>query len=112
MTFLVRDARHKRTCTVTRPPATGESGITTVAANLPCSNPWPAGKEAREIPDLATIVELYEMTTNTATYLNDDTLTMDDDSIQFKVKRAMKWESSSPTRPAFYFLILEKVSHD
>lgn len=112
MTFLVRDARHKRTCTVTRPPATGESGITTVAANLPCSNPWPAGKEAREIPDLATIVELYEMTTDEATFANDDTLAMDDDGTQFKIKRALRWQSTLANRPTFYMVILEKVTHD
>ena len=112
MTFLVRDSRHKRTCTITRPPATGESGITNVAVNLPCSNTWPAGRETRELPDLATIVELYEMTTDEATYQNDDTLTMDDDGTEFKVKRAMPWKSSFSNRPTFYFVILEKVTHD
>lgn len=108
--MVIRDARHKRTCSVTRPPATGESGITTVAAALPCSNPWPAGRETRLLPELATIVELFEMTSHEAAYKNDDTLTLDDGS-QFKVKRALPWRSSLSNRPAFYLLVVEKVSH-
>lgn len=110
MTFLVRDARHKRTCTVTRPPATGESGVTNVATNLPCSNAWPAGRETRAIPEMATIAELYEMTSNTAAFENEDTLTLDDGTV-FKIKRAQPWDSSLATRPTFYFLILEKESN-
>ncbi len=106
----LRDARHHRTCTVTRPPATGESGITNVATDLPCSNPWPAGKEAREIPGLASIVELYEMTANRAVFQNDDTVTMDDVTV-FKIKRAMPWVSSKATQAKFYFLVLEKESY-
>lgn len=107
----IRDARHKRSCIVTRPPATGESGVTTVASDLPCSTPWPAGKDTRALPNMETIVELFEMTSNNAAFENDDTLTLDDGTV-FKIKRAQPWNSSIATRPTFYFLILEKVSHE
>ena len=107
--MLVREARHKRSCTVTRPPATGESGVVIVASDLPCSNPWPAGKETRALPDMATIVALYEMSSDEAAFENEDTLTLDDGTI-FKIKRAQPWRSSSNRSP-FFMLIVEKVSH-
>ncbi len=105
----IRDARHHRTCTVTRPPTAGQSGITTVVANLPCSNPWPASKATREIPLLATIVELYEATADEAQFKNDDTITMDDGTI-FKIKMAQRWQASRLWHQPFYFLVMEKPS--
>lgn len=106
--MMLRDARHHRTCTVTQPPATGEVGVTTIASNLPCSNPWPASKATRELPDLASIVELFEMTADSAAFAFDQTVTLDDGR-EFKIKRAMPWDSSQVGRDTFYFLVVEMM---
>jgi hypothetical protein len=60
---------------------------------------------------METIVELHEMSSDNAPFENDDTVTLDDGTV-FKVKRAQPWDSSIVSRPTFYFLILEKVSHE
>lgn len=105
-----RETRHSRTCTVTRPPATGSTGITVVASQLPCSPPWPARPALRVVPELATILELYEMTSDAADFRSDDSLTLDDGT-RFKIKSANRWEGSRPGRPPFYALILVRESH-
>ena len=90
MTHPNRRRKLSRTCTVTRAPATGETGVTAVAAALPCTNPFPASRETRSRPELAHIYELWEIVATYVAAENNDTLTLDDGQV-FSIVKANPW---------------------
>lgn len=103
-----RKRKLSRTCDITRAPATGESGVTAVATGLACTNPFPASRETRSRPELATVFDLWEIVAEQVDAENNDTLTLDDGRV-FNVIKANPWLAVSAKYGDLTHFILESV---
>lgn len=103
---MTLEERLTQTCTVTRQPATGETGETVIATDLACSYPYPAGKQTRERPDMATKVNIFEILTAEAAINNDDKITVN--GRIFDIIDAKKWQSAFNAGEPFIFIIAEE----
>lgn len=95
-----------QTCIVTRPPATGETASSTVAASLACTFPFPASKVTRERPDMATKVNIFEMFTAEADIEHDDKVEVN--GRFFDILVSQKWQSAFNGGQTFVMLIMEE----
>lgn len=104
-----RTRRLTHTCTITRRPNVGQSGVTTVAQGLACSQPYPASSDTRRDPQLASITNLFEMVTANAAIDDEDILTLDGETERvFHIRRAQEWQSARRDRRTFFFLVVEE----
>lgn len=109
MTAPSRRRKLSRTCDITRAPATGETGVTAVVTGLACTNPFPASRETRSRPELATVFDLWEiMGAEASDVENNDTLTLDDGRV-FNIIKANSWTPGATSFVGLTHFILESV---
>lgn len=104
-----RRRKLSRTCDITRAPATGESGVTSVATGLACTNPFPASRETRSRPELADVVDPWEIVGDDVAAENHDTLTLDDGRV-FNIIKANPWLAVSSRHGNLTHFILESAN--
>lgn len=100
--------RMTQTCEILSAPATGESGVTTIASDHLCTVPYPASKETRWLPGMDSIVSLYEMVAAGTADIQDD-YTLISNGRTFNIVRAQRWTPSIQGRETFYNLVLEEL---
>ncbi len=97
--------RRSTTCTITRNPTAGETGITTIVSNLPCTPPYPANREAWE---LAVSYNSWEIVTNDTALIEDQhVLTMSSGQV-FTIERNRRWPGNGRKTGFVHLLVMER----
>lgn len=100
-----RKRRRSTTCTITRKPAAGQTGVTNVVTGLNCTPPYPATPEAWE---LATAYNGWEIVTDDSSLIKDkDVLTTAAGQV-FTIERQKRYPATGRRDGFCHLLLMER----
>lgn len=100
-----RARRMTETCTITRNPSAGNTGITTVATDLPCTPAYPVDETAMRMWELATTARMFEISAADSPGVRDGDLVALDGKT-YLIKGRQRWPVR-PRRAALLHLVME-----
>lgn len=97
--------RRSTTCTITRNPTAGETGVTVIVSDLACSPPYPATPKDWE---LATGFNGWEIVTDDADGIKDKHVVTMASGKVFTIERNKRWPGNERRDGFIHLLLMER----
>lgn len=97
--------RRSTTCTITRNPTAGETGVTNIVTDLACTPPYPATPQAWA---LATAFNGWEIVTNDNADIKDKQVVTMASGQVFTIERNKRWPATGRRAGFVQLLLLER----
>ena len=97
--------RRSTTCTISRNPTAGETGVTVIVSDLACTPPYPATPQQW---DMATAFNGWEIVTDDASGVKDEQVVTMASGQVFTIKRNKRWSGNSRRSGFIHLLLMER----